>query len=123
MKSSLVLAFIGDSVWELKIRMYFINLKPYKVNELQSITSRYASAKMHYKFINFLIDNNELNEGEISIYKRGRNAKVNTRRKNFDSTTYHASTGFEALIGYLYLNNQEQRIDELVNIIIKEYEK
>lgn len=117
MESALVLAFIGDSVLELKIRLYFINKGIGKVNELQSITSKYASAKGHLLIMEYLLENNLLTDNEINVFKRGRNTKVNSRRKNFHSKSYHYSTGFESLIGYLFQNNQEERIDELIHII------
>lgn len=120
--SSLVLAFIGDSVFELKIREYFINTKLVKVNDLQKASSKYASAKGHSEIMKYLLENNILNKEELTIYKRGRNAKVNTRRKNFNSKNYHASTGFEALIGHLYLNEQHSRIDEIIQLILERFE-
>jgi len=120
--SSLVLAFIGDSVFELKIREYFLGTGLAKVNTLQKATSTYASAKGHKMIMDYLLENNILNDEELQVYKRGRNAKVNQKRKNFDSENYHASTGFEALIGSLYLNQQHQRIDELLKIIVDKFE-
>lgn len=119
--SALVLAFIGDSVFELKIREYFINTDLVKVNDLNKACTKFASASGHYLIMQYLLENNILHEEEIKIYKKARNAKVNTRRKNFDSKSYHASTGFEALIGYLYLNKENDRIDELIMIIINEF--
>ncbi|MDF9866561.1 ribonuclease-3 family protein [Bacilli bacterium PM5-3] len=118
--SSLVLAFIGDSVFELKIREHFLSMGISKVKNLQKETSKYASAKGHKVIVDYFIDNNILSEEELNIYKRGRNAKVNQRRKNFDSVSYHASTGFEALIGALYLNDESERINELIEIIVKD---
>ncbi|MDR1782342.1 MAG: Mini-ribonuclease 3 [Bacilli bacterium] len=121
MRNGKVLAFIGDSVWELKIREYFVLNSKLKVNDLQSMTSKFASAKAHLTFIKYLLANNLLNEEEINIYKKGRNTKVNEKRKNFNSEAYHASTGFEALIGYLYLSDNKARIDTLMDMIIKEF--
>ncbi|MGL4382392.1 MAG: Mini-ribonuclease 3 [Bacilli bacterium] len=118
--SNLVLAFIGDSVFELKIREYFINSNLCKVDQLTKQCARYASAKGHFIIMQYLLDNECLLEEEVIIYKKGRNAKVNQRRKNFNSEHYHASTGFEALIGYLYLTKQDQRIDRIIEIIIEE---
>ncbi len=119
--SSLVLAFMGDSVFELKIREYFIKTDLVKVNDLTKQCAKFASASGHFQIVNYLLDNDLLTEEEIRIYKRARNTKVNTRRKNFDSKTYHASTGFEALIGYLYLDERYDRIDILINLIIDEF--
>ena len=119
--SSLVLAFIGDSVFELKIREHFLSRGIAKVNDLQTKTSKYASAKGHKMIVDYLLANDLLSKEEIVIYKRGRNAKVNQKRKNFNSENYHASTGFEALIGELYLSKQEERIIELIKIITTEF--
>ena len=120
---SLVLAFLGDSVLELKIREYYVKSGLAKVKELQNKTSNLASANAHHQIMTFLMTNKLLSEEEEKVYKKGRNTKVNQRRKNFDSENYHASTGFEALIGHLYLNGKNKRIDELVAVIIKEFEK
>ncbi|WP_423363231.1 Mini-ribonuclease 3 [Mycoplasma sp. P36-A1] len=120
---SLTLAFIGDSVLELIIRMHYVNKGIVKVNKLQTLTSSLASAKAHKEIMDYLFENEILTEDEIRVYKRGRNAKVNQRRKNFNSENYHASTGFEALIGFLYLNEEHDRIEEIVKIIIERFDK
>lgn len=119
--SNLVLAFMGDSVFELKIREHFIKTNLVKVNDLTKQCSKFASANGHFQIVNYLLNHDLLSEEEIRIYKRARNTKVNTRRKNFDSKTYHASTGFEALIGYLYLNQQHERLDYLIKLVIDEF--
>ena len=120
MKNSLVLAYLGDSVFELYIREYIISIRDYKVNDLQKIVTSIVSAKGQSKILNDLIDNNILNEDETSVVMNGRNHKTNSKPKNTDIITYKYATGFEALIGYLYLNNKT-RLDELMNLIIKEY--
>lgn len=120
-KNSRVLAFIGDSVWELKIREYFVLNTNKNVNDLQSMTMKFASAEAHLRFITYLMSHDLLSEAEIGIYKKGRNTKVNERRKNFNSETYHSSTGFEALIGSLYLAKKFARIEAILKIIIREF--
>lgn len=120
--SSLVLAFIGDSVFEMKIRDYFIKTNLVKVNDLQKKCSSFASAQAHFDIMEYLLNNDLLNDEEITVYKRGRNTKVNQRRKNFNSKNYHASTGFEALIGHLHVMNNEKRIDELIKLVIERFE-
>ena len=74
--NSLALAYLGDSVYELLIREYFIKQGINKVNNLQSKVTNYVSAKAQAKFINYLIENNILTNEEIDVVKRGRNAKV-----------------------------------------------
>lgn len=118
--NSLVLAFIGDSVLELKIREYFVGQGLTKVKDLQQQTSQYASAKGHYQIMEYLLAYDKLSDEEIKVFKQGRNTKVNQKRKNFNSEYYHASTGFEALIGHLYYQKQDARIDEIIKIIVNE---
>ena len=65
-----------------------------------------------------LLNENLLSDEEINYYKRGRNSHVNSNRKNIDIKTYLDATGFEALIGYLYLDNQIERLEEIINIVI-----
>ena len=116
----LALAYLGDSVYELKIRDYLINQKIYKVNNLQTKSLNYVTAKNQCKFINYLIDNNYLTEDEIDIVKRGRNASVYSHPKNTDIVTYKWATACECLFGYLYLLNKEDRIDKIMKIILEE---
>lgn len=118
--NSLVLAYLGDSVYELLIREYFIKQNISKVNTLQSKVTKYVSAKGQAKIINYLIDNKYLKEDELIEVKRGRNAKVYSHPKNTDIVTYKWATAFECLFGYLYLKEDKTRIDELIKIIIGE---
>ena len=118
--NSLVLAYLGDSVYELLIREYFIKQNINKVNNLQNKVTRYVSAKAQYKFVNYFIENNILTEDEIDIIKRGRNAKVFSHPKNTDILTYKWATALECLFGYLYIKEDKDRIEELINIILGE---
>lgn len=114
----LSLAYLGDSVYELEIRNYLINTGIQKVNNLQTKSLNYVSAKNQCKYINYLLDNNYLNENEIEIVKRGRNAKVYSHPKNTDIVTYKWATALECLFGYNYILNNNERIKELINLII-----
>ena len=116
----LALAYLGDSLYELKVRAYLIKSKIYKVNNLQTKSLKYVTAKNQCKFINYLLDNNLLNEDEIDIVKRGRNASTYSHPKNTDIVTYKWATALECLFGYLYLLNKNDRIDELMKIILEE---
>lgn len=118
--NSLVLAYLGDSVYELLIRNYFVNQNINKVNTLQNKVTKYVSAKGQSKIINYLINNNYLNEDELTEVKRGRNSKVYSHPKNTDIVTYKWATALECLFGYLYLKNEKDRIKELINIILGE---
>lgn len=116
----LALAYLGDAVYELKIREYLINKGINKVNNLQTRALNYVTAKNQCKFINMFIDNNILTEEELEIVKRGRNAKVNSHPKNVDILEYKWATALETLFGYLEINRNYKRIEELINIIIGE---
>ena len=108
----LTLAYIGDSVHTLFVRERVIGQSDKKVNELHILTSRYVKASAQAKAIHILLP--ELNEEEEAIYKRGRNAKSATVPKNAIVSDYHAATGFEALIGALYIDKKKERLNEIL---------
>ena len=116
----LVLAFLGDSVYENYIRKYLINSGIGNVNDLQSESINYVSAKAQAKYMSYLLDNNILTEDELNVYKRARNYKTTSHPKNTDIITYKVATGFEAIIGYLELINNKKRIEEIIKIIVGE---
>ena len=118
------LAYLGDAVYEVYVREYLIRRGIAYVEDLQKNAVKFVSAKSQSKILNFLIDRNFFNQEEIDIIKRGRNYKRSSHPKNTDLITYKNSTGFEALIGYLYLENNMKRIIEIFNYILEEiYEK
>ncbi len=110
--SPLVLAYIGDSVYELIIRNIAIGTGNTQVNKLQKKSSSLAKAATQADIIRNL--EKDLTEKERNIFKRGRNAKSVTTAKNASMVDYRYATGFECLIGYLYLTNQVDRLLELV---------
>lgn len=114
----LVLAYLGDSIYEQYIRLFLIKKGIAKVNDLQKNAVNYVSAKAQNIFLKNLIDNNILTEEELSIVKRARNHKTKSKAKNADIITYKHATAFEALIGYLYLENRVKRIDTIINFIV-----
>jgi Uncharacterized protein conserved in bacteria len=109
--SILALAHIGDSVFELLVRTKLCMNEHRSAFDLHkstvSIVNAVSQAKYAEKILPFL------NEEEISVYKRGRNAKVNSIPKNASVAEYHKATGVEALFGWLYLNGKKDRIEEL----------
>ena len=111
-----VLALLGDAVYTLYIREKLIKEGINDSNKLQKLIIEYVSAKGEVKALNYLIENNYLTEEEQEIIKRGRNYKNNNHPKNTDIITYKLSTGFEALLGDLYINNKE-RLEEILNLI------
>lgn len=106
------LAYIGDAFYELQIRQHLINKGYTKVKVLHNEAIKYTSGSAQASIINNMIENEYLSELEFTIFKRGRNHS-SSGRKNVDAKTYTTSTGFEALIGYLYLNDLK-RLDEVV---------
>ena len=111
------LAYLGDAVYEIYIREKLINKGIAKVEELTSIAKTYVSAKGQANILSNLLDNNILTEEEIDIVKRGRNYKRSSHPKHTDIITYKLSTGFEALIGYLYLTKNTIRLEEILKHI------
>lgn len=119
MLNGLSLAYIGDAIYELRVRQHFISLGVTKVNNLHKKVTLYTSGASQAKFIHYFLENNILTEEELGIFKRGRNSHINTSRKNLNIQDYLDATGFEALFGYLYLNDCINRIIELEEIIFK----
>ena len=116
----LVLAYLGDSVYENYIRKYLISTGIGNVNDLQTESIKYVSAKAQAKFVTELIDNKILLEEELDVYKRARNYKTTSHPKNTDIITYKIATGFEAIIGYLELSNKIDRIELIIKNIVGE---
>ena len=115
----LVLAYLGDTIYEDYIRKYLINKGINNVNELQKQAVNYVSAKNQAKYVIDMINNSFFNEEETSVIKRARNYKTTSHPKNCDIVTYKYATGLEALIGYLELDNNKKRIDEIMNYILE----
>ena len=115
--NNLVLAYLGDAVYELYVREYLINSGVSKVKDLQKSSINYVSAESQSKILDKLLDENFFSEEEIDIIKRGRNAHSH-KSKSTDIITYKKSTGFETLIGYLYLNNKN-RLNEIIKEVLK----
>ena len=116
----LVLAYLGDSVYENYIRKYLINTGIGNVNDLQSESIKYVSAKAQAKYMDLLINNNILTEEELNVFKRARNYKTTSHPKNTDIITYKIATGFEAVIGYLEFINNKERIEVIIKYIVGE---
>ena len=115
----LVLAYLGDTIYENYVRRFLISKSISNVNDLQSESIKYVSAKSQAKFLLELIDRNYFTEEEMSVIKRARNYKNNSHPKNCDVVTYKYATGLEALIGYLDLTYQKDRIDEIMKLILE----
>ena len=118
--NSLVLAYLGDAVYEEYIRMYLTRKKIGKVNDLQKESINYVSAKRQAYFLDKMLDSGVFNEDEISVVKRARNAKSHANPKGCSVIEYKKATALEALIGYLKLSNRVDRIDEVIKFITEE---
>lgn len=114
----LVLAYLGDTIYENYVRRYLIGLKIANVNNLQKEAINYVSAKAQAKFLKEMISINMLTDEEIAVFKRARNYKTVSHPKNCDIVTYKYATGLEAIIGYLDLENKRERIDEIMNFVL-----
>ncbi len=116
--SPLTLAFVGDGVYELFVREHLACLANRPAGELNlrkvQLVKASAQAEAFRKISNLL------SEKELAIFKRGRNAHPPHSAKNASSADYHAATGLEALFGWLYLSEQQQRAAELFKIITKD---
>ncbi len=112
--SPLVLAYIGDGIYDLVIRSMIVGKGNSNVNSLHRQTSQIVKAHTQSEMIGVL--QQDLTEEEITIYKRGRNANSPTTAKNATIMDYRRATGFEALMGYLYLEDRMDRIMELILI-------
>lgn len=117
--SPLVLAYIGDGIYELVIRSIVVGQGNRQVNKLHQQSSRYVKAQAQSAMMETLLP--LLSEEEADIYKRGRNAKSYTTAKNASVNDYRRATGFEALMGYLYLQGNMERLLELVKAAVGHY--
>lgn len=121
--NGLSLAYIGDSVYEIYVRKYLLSKGYQKVNDLHKLQQTYTKGERQSFYVQYLINNDILKEDELEIYKRGRNSHIHSRRANINIKTYLEATGFEAMIGYLYLKNDISRLEQLINLIFKLGEK
>lgn len=115
--NSLVLAYLGDGVFEVYVREYLIVEKGIvKPDLLQKEAVQFVSARAQAAFMKEALEKQWLTEEEVSIYKRGRNTKNTRSMKNTSVVTHNQSTGFEALIGHLYLRQEDERISEIFDL-------
>lgn len=113
------LAFIGDAVYNVYIRSYLASKSTAKTGALHTLSIKYVSAKGQAKIIDKIMD--MLTEEEVSVYKRGRNTSVTSISKHADVIEYKKATGFECLIGYLYVTKNTERLDYIVEKCIESF--
>lgn len=111
------IAYLGDAIFEVYIRESLIKKGIAKVEDLTKEATKYVSAKGQATILKNLLDENYFTDEELDIIKRGRNNKRSSHPKHTDIITYKYSTGFEALIGYLYLSNKQERLSQILNKI------
>lgn len=116
MLNPLIWAYIGDSVYEIFIRNNLINNSNAKPHKLHLETVKYVKAKAQVETLNKIYD--ELTDQEKDIVRRGRNTQNHHVPKNVEAGEYAYATAFEALLGYLYLTKQDERLKELLNLCI-----
>lgn len=115
--SPLTLAFTGDAVFSLFIREMLVCDANRPVGELHKLSVQSVKASAQAQAMREIMP--MLTEKELDIFKRGRNAHTSHTPKNQSGCDYHYATGFEALIGYLYLNDESERLNLLLNEVIK----
>ncbi|TXK78121.1 Mini-ribonuclease 3 [Paenibacillus sp. N3.4] len=117
----LVLAYMGDAVYEVYIRQYVVSQGNHRPNFLHKAATGFVSAKAQSKLLEALMP--MLTEEEIDMVKRGRNAKSGTTAKNADVLEYRHSTAFECLIGYLYYKQSFERLKEILDFALASKQK
>lgn len=111
--SPLALAYMGDAVYEVLVRTRVMNRGSMQVNKMHKKSASLVKAEAQARIIQTLQE--ELTEEETAVYKRGRNAHSASSAKNASIRDYRMATGFEALVGYLYLTGQYERLLKLVH--------
>lgn len=114
--SPLTLAFVGDAVFDLFVRERLVCLANRPVNKLHSLAVAQVKASSQARAAKMIAE--KLSEKELSVLKRGRNAHTNHKAKNASESDYHYATGLEALFGFLYLNDETERLKELFELTL-----
>ena len=112
---ALALAYIGDSIYDIMSREYVMKNHLGKINDLHRTVSTLVSARAQASFMKDILENNILTDIEESIYIRGKNQKNNSKAKNASIMEYKLATGLEAVFGYLYLEKNFERLEEMFN--------
>lgn len=112
------LAFLGDAIHTKFVREEILKNNSLKINDIHKVCSKFCSAK--WQSLIFEKIKNELTEKEQEILRMARNSKPKHIAKNADPAEYHKATAFEAIIGWLYLNNKQEKLNKILNISISE---
>lgn len=111
------LAYIGDAYYELYIRLYLINKGYRRPNDLHKLCVKYVSTESHNKIIKKIYD--QFNDDELEAYKRGRNYNYHHKSKTSKMSEYLVSSGLEAVIGYLFVSKNYERLDYILSLCTK----
>ncbi|MBO1005839.1 Mini-ribonuclease 3 [Pseudogracilibacillus auburnensis] len=120
--NSLALAYMGDAIYDVYIRHHLLQTGKTKPHRLHREATRYVSAKAQAAILKEMMEESFLTEEEIAVMKRGRNAKSGTIPKNTDVQTYRHSTAFEAVLGWIYLAEDIERLKEWIDEAIDKIE-
>ena len=115
--NTMALAYMGDAVYEQAVREYILKKGSYNVNSMHRLATDFVKASAQAKVIKTMFD--ELSESEQSLVRRARNRKYSTKARNADPVTYKWATAFEALVGYLYLAEYDERLEWVLARAIK----
>lgn len=121
--NALALAYMGDAVYEQAIREHLLRSGRVKPNILHREATRYVSAKSQAGILQEMLATDFLTEEEQAVMRRGRNAKSGSVPKNTDVGTYKSSSGYEAVLGYLYLLDKAERVEQLITESIRIIER
>ena len=117
--NALALAYMGDAVYEQSIREHLLRSGRVKPNILHRQSTTFVSAKAQAMVLKRLTEEGFLTEAELAVMRRGRNAKSGSVPKNTDVQTYNFSAAFEAVLGWLYLKEEQARVDEIISYAIE----
>lgn len=117
--NALALAYMGDAVYEQAVRKHLLRSGRSKPNILHRQSTTFVSAKAQAVVLKRLTEEEFLTEAELAVMRRGRNAKSGSVPKNTDVQTYNFSTAFEAVLGWLYLKEEQARVDEIISYAIE----
>lgn len=120
--NALALAYMGDVVYEMAVRRRLLEKGLTRPNDLHRGAVRYVNARAQASVVTFWLETDALTEEEQAVVRRGKNAKSGSVPKRVDVHTYRYSTAFEALIGYIYLTERRDRLEELIKQAFKRLE-
>lgn len=123
MINTTALAYIGDAVYEVYVRQHVLEAGEIHVDQLHHKAVGYVRADGQAKAVKYLMAENLLTEEELALVKRARNHKIASKPKNANPVTYKLATAFEALVGYLHLCGEKDRLDQIIGIALEVIKK